>query len=112
MDEGWEGFPFTPIDLEWQDQANCRGSDSDLFFLERGKSSQSAKVICRECQVREECLEFAINTGQRFGVWGGLSERERRRVRRERQIPLVRAHYTSVIADHQSDWSRRQRRTG
>ena len=47
---------------------------------------RTAKGICRECIVREECLEFAITTGEKFGIWGGMSERERRRVRRERQI--------------------------
>ena len=111
MDEDWEGFPFALIELEWQKGANCKGSNSDLFFLDRGASSQPAKAICRGCPVREACLDFALRTNQLFGIWGGLSERERRRVRRERQIPVVRAPYTSVMTDHQSDWSRRQCRT-
>ncbi|HEX5630097.1 MAG TPA: WhiB family transcriptional regulator [Acidimicrobiia bacterium] len=77
-------------DLSWQDGANCRGGNADLFFPERGASTRSAKAICRECSVRAECLEFAISTGEKFGIWGGMSERERRRVRRERQVAAVR----------------------
>ncbi len=73
-------------DMAWQDDANCKGANADLFFPERGASTRSAKAICRECRVRADCLEFAIQTGEKFGIWGGMSERERRRVRRERQI--------------------------
>jgi len=76
--------------LAWQDGANCKGANADLFFPERGASTRTAKGICRECQVREDCLEFAITTGEKFGIWGGLSERERRRIRRERQIAAAR----------------------
>lgn len=78
-------------DMEWQDGANCKGANADLFFPERGASTRNAKSICRECQVRLDCLEFAITTGEKFGIWGGMSERERRRVRRERQIAAQRA---------------------
>ena len=77
-------------DLAWHDGANCKGANADLFFPERGASTRTAKTICRECLVREECLEFAITTGEKFGIWGGMSERERRRVRRERQIAAAR----------------------
>jgi WhiB family redox-sensing transcriptional regulator len=77
-------------DLAWQDQANCKGANADLFFPERGASTRAAKAICRECLVREDCLEFAITAGEKFGIWGGMSERERRRVRRERQIAARR----------------------
>jgi WhiB family redox-sensing transcriptional regulator len=72
--------------LAWQDLANCRGADPDLFFPERGASTRTAKSICRECTVRDECLEFAIVSSEKFGIWGGLSERERRRIRRERAL--------------------------
>jgi WhiB family transcriptional regulator, redox-sensing transcriptional regulator len=77
-------------DLAWQDAAKCRGANADLFFPERGASTRTAKAICRECTVRAECLEFAIVTGEKFGIWGGMSERERRRVRRDRQIAASR----------------------
>ena len=71
-------------DLAWQDLANCRGADPDLFFPERGASTRTAKSICRECSVQAECLEFAIVSSEKFGIWGGLSERDRRKIRRER----------------------------
>lgn len=75
-----------PAELEenWQDDANCLGVDPDLFFPERGASTREAKEVCRGCVVREQCLEFALQNGEKFGIWGGLSERERRRIRRQR----------------------------
>lgn len=78
-------------ELSWQDYANCRGADADLFFPERGASTRKAKAICGECQVRAQCLDFAIEVGEKFGIWGGMSERERRRVRRDRQVASRRA---------------------
>ena len=77
-------------DLAWQDLANCRGADPDLFFPERGASTRAAKGICRECTVQAECLEFAIVSSEKFGIWGGMSERERRRIRRQRAITAAR----------------------
>jgi WhiB family redox-sensing transcriptional regulator len=73
-------------ELSWQDYANCRGADADLFFPERGASTRKAKAICNACDVKEECLDFAIVQGEKFGIWGGMSERERRRVRRQRIV--------------------------
>lgn len=72
------------INEEWHDQANCLGVDPDLFFPERGASTREAKEVCRGCVVRVDCLEFALQNGEKFGIWGGLSERERRRIRRQR----------------------------
>jgi WhiB family transcriptional regulator, redox-sensing transcriptional regulator len=68
----------------WQDEANCLGVDPDLFFPERGASTREAKEVCRGCVVRLDCLEYALVNGEKFGIWGGLSERERRRLRRQR----------------------------
>ena len=73
-------------DRSWQDKANCLGVDPDLFFPERGASTREAKEVCRGCVVREECLEFALANGEKFGIWGGMSERERRRIRRQRAL--------------------------
>ena len=70
----------------WQLQANCMGVDPDLFFPERGASTREAKEVCRGCVVREDCLEYALANGEKFGIWGGMSERERRRVRRARAL--------------------------
>ncbi|MDE0065565.1 MAG: WhiB family transcriptional regulator [Acidimicrobiaceae bacterium] len=79
------------IDIEheemvWQNYANCLGVDPDLFFPERGASTREAKEVCRGCVVQDECLEFALSNGEKFGIWGGKSERERRRVRRQRAL--------------------------
>ena len=79
-----------PDDKGWQDLANCLGVDPDLFFPERGASTRKAKAICAECEVREECLNYAIDVGEKFGIWGGMSERERRKLRRDRQIAARR----------------------
>ena len=73
-----------PEDRTWQEYANCLGVDPDLFFPERGASTREAKEVCRGCVVREQCLEYALVNGEKFGIWGGLSERERRRIRRQR----------------------------
>src|SRR6188768_2847561 len=76
----------TEDDRSWQDQANCLGVDPDLFFPERGASTREAKEVCRGCVVRLDCLEYALSNGEKFGIWGGLSERERRRIRRQRAL--------------------------
>lgn len=68
----------------WQRLANCLGVDPDLFFPERGASTREAKEVCRGCVVRSDCLDYALAHGEKFGIWGGMSERERRRVRRAR----------------------------
>ena len=74
------------LDRSWQAQANCMGVDPDLFFPERGASTREAKEVCRGCVVREDCLEYALANGEKFGIWGGMSERERRRLRRARAL--------------------------
>ncbi len=71
---------------DWKARANCLGVDPDLFFPERGMSTREAKEVCRGCVVREDCLEYALANGEKFGIWGGLSERERRRIRRARAL--------------------------
>lgn len=71
-------------DVAWQASAACDGLDPELFFPERGESTAKAKAVCAACPVREQCLEYALTNGEKFGIWGGLSERERRRLRRER----------------------------
>jgi WhiB family redox-sensing transcriptional regulator len=78
------GAPEGPTD--WKARANCMGVDPDLFFPERGMSTREAKEVCRGCVVREDCLEYALANGEKFGIWGGLSERERRRIRRARAL--------------------------
>jgi len=71
-----------PKPPRWMAYALCAQVDNDVFFPEKGASVRVAKTVCRRCDVRKECLEYAVNTGERFGVWGGMSERERRSLRR------------------------------
>ncbi len=76
-------------DNSWQLEANCLGVDPDLYYPERGASTKEAKAICRGCVVREDCLEYALANGEKFGIWGGTSERERVRIRRQRALARV-----------------------
>ena len=71
----------------------CNDVDQDIFFPERGASTRLAKAVCRRCEVQEECLEYAVNIGEKFGIWGGLSERERRGIRKKRGIQLKMKPY-------------------
>jgi len=77
-------MPSLGGDRQWQEQANCLGVDPDLFFPERGASTREAKGVCQGCVVKQNCLEFALENGEKFGIWGGMSERERRKLRRQR----------------------------
>ena len=72
--------------MSWREQAACRTVEPDVFFPERGESVAAAKRVCAGCPVRDECLEFAEETLQKFGVWGGLSERQRRLRRKGREM--------------------------
>lgn len=73
---------FESIEDQWQDRALCAQTDPEAFFPEKGGSTREAKRICQGCEVRSECLEYALHKDERFGIWGGLSERERRRIKR------------------------------
>jgi len=68
--------------LPWQKEAKCLQAEPDTFFPEKGGSTREAKRICAQCTVRAECLEYALANDERFGIWGGLSERERRKLKR------------------------------
>ena len=69
-------------ELTWQERALCAQTDPEAFFPEKGGSTREAKRVCSGCEVRAECLEYALGHDERFGIWGGLSERERRRLKR------------------------------
>ena len=60
--------------LAWQQHALCAQTDPEAFFPEKGGSTREAKAVCQACQVREECLEYALANDERFGIWGGLDE--------------------------------------
>ncbi len=68
--------------LGWQTDALCAQTDPEAYFPEKGGSTRDAKRICASCEVRSECLEYALQNDERFGIWGGLSERERRKLKR------------------------------
>jgi WhiB family redox-sensing transcriptional regulator len=71
-----------PDEQSWQERSLCAQTDPEAFFPEKGGSTREAKKICVGCEVRAECLEYALANDERFGIWGGLSERERRRLKR------------------------------
>ena len=66
----------------WQASALCAQTDPEAFFPEKGGSTREAKSVCRVCEVKQECLEYALTHDERYGIWGGLSERERRKLKR------------------------------
>ncbi len=68
-------------ELDWQERALCAQTDPEAFFPEKGGSTREAKRVCLTCDVQAECLEYALRHDERFGIWGGLSERERRKLR-------------------------------
>jgi WhiB family transcriptional regulator, redox-sensing transcriptional regulator len=67
---------------QWFDRAACLHTDPDAFYPEKGGSSRAAKRVCHTCPVQAECLSYALANDERFGIWGGLSERERRQLKR------------------------------
>lgn len=66
----------------WQEAALCAQTDPEAFFPEKGGSTREAKKVCLSCDVRSECLTYALANDERFGIWGGLSERERRKLKK------------------------------
>jgi WhiB family redox-sensing transcriptional regulator len=82
----------------WRAHAACRDADVNTFFPTTDEEAEPAKAICATCPVRLECLEFALATRQEDGVWGGLTETERRRVRRRRQAAARAARAAAAAA--------------
>lgn len=84
----WIGLPGIGQDFDdegelgWQADSLCAQTDPEAFFPEKGGSTRDAKKVCGACNVRSQCLEYALANDERFGIWGGLSERERRRLRK------------------------------
>ncbi|HEX3426856.1 MAG TPA: WhiB family transcriptional regulator [Acidimicrobiales bacterium] len=71
--------------LAWRQRAACRGVDPDIFYPVSDEEAEEAKAICAGCSVSETCLEYALANRERDGVWGGATERERRRMIRQRR---------------------------
>lgn len=97
---------------DWQDEAACRQVGTDLFFPASGDTSARAKAICKDCPVRVKCLEYALRTGQTYGVWGGLTTQERNQLGAE---PIVCecgrvCHNTKSYSAHRSHDPRHRQR--
>jgi WhiB family redox-sensing transcriptional regulator len=73
------------MNLSWRQHAACRGADPDIFYPASDEEAEAAKAICLTCSVRQACLEYALANRERDGVWGGATERERRRLVRQRR---------------------------
>lgn len=87
MSLGRYEFPHPPekgVPIEFMQFGNCMGMDPDLFFPERGDTKKllAAKAVCQGCIVSEDCLNYALTPPlEKWGIWGGTSERERRAIR-------------------------------
>jgi WhiB family redox-sensing transcriptional regulator len=83
---------MNPEDRAWMDQGACVGVDAEVFFPSRGENdkAEEARKYCWACPVRSQCLEYALANGEKFGMWGGMSERQRRQIRKQRK------HFRSV----------------
>ncbi len=81
---------------EWWNEAECVHYVGQVdFFPARGESARDAKAVCNRCSVREQCLEYALRCDPLCGVWGGLSERERRQMKRDRRNAAAAANTSS-----------------
>lgn len=69
-------------DQPWARDAICTQTDPEAFFPEKGGSTREAKAVCKKCTVRAECLDYALDNDEHFGIWGGMSERDRRKLKR------------------------------
>lgn len=68
----------------WMSQGLCAQTDPEAFYPEKGGSSREAKATCGRCGVRDDCLTYALDHEERFGIWGGASERERRKLKKRK----------------------------
>jgi WhiB family redox-sensing transcriptional regulator len=73
------------MSLSWRQSAACRGVDPGIFYPASEEEADVAKLICAQCNVRQTCLEYALAHREREGVWGGATEKERRRIQRQRR---------------------------
>ena len=74
-----------PMNSSWRQRGACRGLEPDIFYPATDEEAGPAKAVCGTCSVREACLEFALDTRENEGIWGGTTERERRRMLRQRR---------------------------
>ena len=74
---------YSGLPTDWAKQANCKGLDPNMFHTARGESTREALAVCAGCLVVKECLHYALSNSIKVGVWGGTSERQRRKLRKE-----------------------------
>ena len=79
------GVAVSITEITWRNRGACNGLDPAVFFPDSEENAQEAKSICSECVVRLSCLEHALAVRERDGVWGGMTEKERRRIIRQRR---------------------------
>ena len=79
------GRPSPVKEIDWRQLGACRGLDPGIFYPETDEEAESAKAVCGGCGVRAACLEHALQRREKQGVWGGCTERERRRIIRQRR---------------------------
>ena len=72
-------------DIDWIAQANCAGTDSEAFFPDKGVMPIDAKKVCSKCEVKVECLDYALDNEFLYGVWGGTTEKDRRWLKKQRR---------------------------
>jgi hypothetical protein len=88
---------------EWQEHSACASSDGEAFHPQKGGSVKMAKRVCSGCEVRAECLEYALATDQRFGVWGGMSENERNKELKRRRTAAADLHRSEPAQPAQAE---------
>jgi WhiB family redox-sensing transcriptional regulator len=97
------GKPLDEVD-GWGERGRCAETDPEAWFPEKGASTRNPKQVCMGgCEVREECLTYALLNGERFGVWGGLSERERRQIQRRGLTPAEAVYVRPAAVDDDQD---------
>jgi len=94
---------FAIVGQEWVDEAICAQVDPEIFFPEKGGSTREAKSICSRCNVREQCLQYALDHDERFGIWGGMSERARNRMLNVLQVDPT--HLVESVFDTDDDFT-------
>lgn len=101
-------LPFVGVGIEMPDwtEAACRGLGADLFFPERGEPSEQIKAVCDGCPIKDACLEFALANDEEFGVWGGTSARERKRMRRHAGMRRLRPINHGSLSGAQAHYRR------
>jgi WhiB family redox-sensing transcriptional regulator len=102
------GLGPVPAPSSWRRRykAACRGADPDLFFPDRGESAEPARQVCAQCPVRQPCLEYAISQGIAHGIWGGLTERDRRALRTNRVGASRRERDEAIMAAAAAGYTR------